>query len=103
VRHISLRYFLLDPVLRNRLNGNAFPAGGFSAFLHARWQHYRLMISICTLWWCRWWLRRFIGDAFNCTLGRLFGEKLFRCLALKINHHSYLDKTHLFYEKYREK
>ncbi len=41
-----------------------------------------------------------IGDAVNYTLGRLFGEKLISHPDSKIFRRSYLDKTHIFYEKY---
>lgn len=41
-----------------------------------------------------------IGDAVNYTIGRLFGEKLFSNPNSKVFRHSYLDKTHQFYEKH---
>lgn len=41
-----------------------------------------------------------VGDASNYTIGRLFGEKLFRNPESKIFKQSYLEKTHHFYEKY---
>ncbi|MTH46391.1 DedA family protein [Intestinirhabdus alba] len=41
-----------------------------------------------------------LGDAVNYTIGRLFGEKLFRNPESKIFRRSYLDKTHQFYEKH---
>ncbi|AJW28989.1 hypothetical protein Z042_25865 [Chania multitudinisentens RB-25] len=41
-----------------------------------------------------------VGDAVNYTIGRLFGEKLFRNPNSKIFRRSYLDKTHQFYEKH---
>ncbi|WON75686.1 DedA family protein [Serratia sp. UGAL515B_01] len=41
-----------------------------------------------------------LGDAVNYTIGRLFGEKLFRNPDSKIFRRSYLDKTHQFYEKH---
>ena len=40
------------------------------------------------------------GDAANYTIGRLFGEKLFRNPDSRIFKQSYLEKTHAFYEKY---
>lgn len=40
------------------------------------------------------------GDACNYTIGRLFGEKLFRNPDSRIFKQSYLEKTHTFYEKY---
>lgn len=41
-----------------------------------------------------------LGDALNYTIGRFFGEKLFRKPDSKIFKQSYLEKTHKFYEKY---
>ncbi|UBX49077.1 DedA family protein [Providencia alcalifaciens] len=41
-----------------------------------------------------------IGDAVNYTIGRIFGEKLFKNPNSKIFRRSYLDKTHEFYEKH---
>ncbi|CAG9423476.1 DedA family protein [Providencia alcalifaciens] len=41
-----------------------------------------------------------IGDAVNYTIGRIFGEKLFKNPDSKIFRRSYLDKTHQFYEKH---
>ncbi|WP_159564870.1 DedA family protein [Budvicia diplopodorum] len=41
-----------------------------------------------------------LGDAVNYTIGRIFGEKLFRNPNSKIFRKSYLDKTHAFYEKH---
>lgn len=41
-----------------------------------------------------------IGDAVNYTIGRIFGEKLFKNPNSKIFRRSYLDKTHAFYEKH---
>ena len=41
-----------------------------------------------------------IGDAVNYTIGRIFGEKLFKNPDSKIFRRSYLDKTHEFYEKH---
>lgn len=41
-----------------------------------------------------------LGDACNYTVGRLFGEKLFRNPDSRIFKQSYLEKTHTFYEKY---
>ncbi|HEQ1857442.1 TPA: DedA family protein [Providencia alcalifaciens] len=41
-----------------------------------------------------------VGDAVNYTIGRIFGEKLFKNLDSKIFRRSYLDKTHQFYEKH---
>ncbi|GFN45591.1 MULTISPECIES: DedA family protein [Candidatus Regiella] len=43
------------------------------------------------------------GDALNYTLGRRFGKKLFQDPTSKIFRQVYLDKTHLFYEKYGAK
>ncbi|MDR2802595.1 MAG: DedA family protein [Prevotellaceae bacterium] len=40
------------------------------------------------------------GDAANYTIGQFFGEKLFRNPHSKIFRQSYLEKTHVFYEKY---
>ncbi|SFN30585.1 membrane-associated protein [Izhakiella capsodis] len=40
------------------------------------------------------------GDAVNYTIGRLFGERLFRKPNSKIFRRSYLDKTHQFYERH---
>ena len=39
------------------------------------------------------------GDAANYTIGRLFGEKLFRNTDSRIFKQSYLEKTKAFYEK----
>ncbi len=41
-----------------------------------------------------------VGDALNYTIGRLFGERLFRNPNSKIFRRSYLDQTHKFYEKH---
>ncbi|WP_225622368.1 DedA family protein [Musicola keenii] len=41
-----------------------------------------------------------LGDAVNYTIGRLFGEKLFRNPDSKIFRRSYLDKTHQFYHRH---
>ncbi|GAB1437571.1 DedA family protein [Providencia sp.] len=41
-----------------------------------------------------------IGDAVNYTIGRIFGERLFRNPDSKIFRRVYLDKTHAFYEKH---
>lgn len=41
-----------------------------------------------------------IGDAVNYTIGRLFGERLFRNPNSKIFRRIYLEKTHQFYEKH---
>ena len=41
-----------------------------------------------------------LGDAVNYTIGRFFGEKLFRNPDSKIFKQKYLEKTHLFYEKH---
>ncbi len=41
-----------------------------------------------------------VGDAVNYTIGRLFGERLFRNPNSKIFRRSYLDQTHKFYEKH---
>ncbi|MBK4715889.1 MULTISPECIES: DedA family protein [Tenebrionibacter/Tenebrionicola group] len=41
-----------------------------------------------------------IGDAVNYTIGRVFGERLFSNPDSKIFRRSYLDKTHMFYEKH---
>ncbi|WP_295938572.1 DedA family protein [uncultured Alistipes sp.] len=41
-----------------------------------------------------------LGDACNYTIGRCFGERLFRNPDSKIFKQSYLDKTHAFYEKH---
>jgi membrane-associated protein len=41
-----------------------------------------------------------LGDAVNYTIGRFFGKKLFSNSQSKIFKHSYLDKTHNFFEKY---
>lgn len=41
-----------------------------------------------------------LGDASNYVIGRLFGEKLFRNPDSRIFKQSYLEKTHVFYEKY---
>ncbi|EFB71369.1 SNARE-like domain protein [Providencia rustigianii DSM 4541] len=41
-----------------------------------------------------------IGDAVNYTIGRIFGERLFKNPDSKIFRRSYLDKTHEFYEKH---
>lgn len=41
-----------------------------------------------------------LGDASNYIIGRLFGEKLFRNPDSRIFKQSYLEKTHVFYEKY---
>lgn len=41
-----------------------------------------------------------VGDAVNYTIGRIFGEKLFKNPDSKIFRRSYLDKTHQFYEKH---
>ena len=40
-----------------------------------------------------------LGDAANYTIGRFFGERLFRNPNSKIFKQSYLEKTHHFYEK----
>lgn len=41
-----------------------------------------------------------IGDAVNYTIGRLFGERLFKNPNSRIFRRSYLDKTHAFYERH---
>ncbi|WP_371810664.1 MULTISPECIES: DedA family protein [Dickeya] len=41
-----------------------------------------------------------LGDAVNYTIGRLFGEKLFRNPHSRIFRRSYLDRTHAFYERH---
>lgn len=41
-----------------------------------------------------------LGDALNYTIGRFFGEKLFRNPDSKIFKQSYLEKTNKFYEKH---
>ncbi|GKX54046.1 membrane protein [Leminorella grimontii] len=41
-----------------------------------------------------------LGDAVNYTIGRLFGERLFKNPNSKIFRRSYLDKTHAFYERH---
>lgn len=41
-----------------------------------------------------------LGDAVNYTIGRLFGERLFKNPHSKIFRKSYLDKTHAFYERH---
>ncbi|MGC6388993.1 DedA family protein [Ewingella sp. S1.OA.A_B6] len=41
-----------------------------------------------------------VGDALNYTIGRLFGERLFRNPNSRIFRRSYLDQTHKFYEKH---
>ncbi len=41
-----------------------------------------------------------VGDAVNYTIGRIFGEKLFKNPDSKIFRRVYLDKTHVFYEKH---
>ena len=41
-----------------------------------------------------------LGDAVNYTIGRVFGESLFKNPDSKIFRKSYLDKTHQFYEKH---
>ncbi|MEX6025219.1 DedA family protein [Providencia vermicola] len=41
-----------------------------------------------------------IGDAVNYTIGRIFGEKLFKNPDSKIFRRVYLEKTHAFYEKH---
>lgn len=41
-----------------------------------------------------------IGDAVNYTIGRIFGDKLFKNPNSKIFRRVYLDKTHAFYEKH---
>lgn len=41
-----------------------------------------------------------LGDAVNYTIGRLFGDRLFSNPDSKIFRRSYLDKTHVFYEKH---
>nr|WP_314265081.1 DedA family protein [uncultured Moellerella sp.] len=41
-----------------------------------------------------------VGDAVNYTIGRIFGDKLFKNPDSKIFRRSYLDKTHAFYEKH---
>lgn len=41
-----------------------------------------------------------VGDVVNYTIGRIFGEKLFKNPDSKIFRRSYLDKTHQFYEKH---
>lgn len=41
-----------------------------------------------------------VGDAVNYTIGRIFGEKLFRNPDSKIFRRRYLDDTHAFFEKY---
>lgn len=41
-----------------------------------------------------------VGDASNYTIGRVFGKKLFKDPDSKIFKQSYLEKTHVFYEKY---
>lgn len=41
-----------------------------------------------------------LGDAVNYTIGRVFGESLFKNPYSKIFRKSYLDKTHQFYEKH---
>jgi membrane-associated protein len=41
-----------------------------------------------------------LGDAVNYTIGKFFGEKLFRNPKSKIFKQEYLEKTHKFYEKH---
>ncbi|OSN06044.1 hypothetical protein AU512_11625 [Lonsdalea iberica] len=41
-----------------------------------------------------------LGDAVNYTIGRLFGERLFRNPNSRIFRRSYLDKTHAFYARH---
>lgn len=41
-----------------------------------------------------------VGDASNYTIGRVFGKKLFKNPDSKFFKQSYLEKTHVFYEKY---
>ena len=41
-----------------------------------------------------------LGDAANYTIGRFFGERLFRNPNSRIFKQSYLEKTHHFYEKH---
>ncbi|MDR2885383.1 MAG: DedA family protein [Rikenellaceae bacterium] len=41
-----------------------------------------------------------LGDAANYTIGRFFGERLFRNPDSKVFKRSYLEKTHAFYEKH---
>lgn len=41
-----------------------------------------------------------LGDGVNYTIGRFFGEKMFSNPDSKIFKQSYLEKTHLFYEKH---
>lgn len=41
-----------------------------------------------------------IGDAVNYTIGRIFGERLFKNPDSKIFRKSYLDKTHAFYQRH---
>ncbi|MDR2791754.1 MAG: DedA family protein [Tannerellaceae bacterium] len=45
-------------------------------------------------------LAAILGDAANYTVGRFFGEKLFRDPNSKIFKRAYLDKTHAFYERH---
>lgn len=40
------------------------------------------------------------GDALNYTIGRLFGERLFSNPKSRIFRRSYLDKTHVFYQRH---
>ncbi|MDR3127356.1 MAG: DedA family protein [Tannerellaceae bacterium] len=41
-----------------------------------------------------------LGDAANYTVGRFFGERLFRNAESKVFKRSYLEKTHAFYERH---
>lgn len=41
-----------------------------------------------------------LGDAVNYTIGRIFGEKLFRNPDSRVFRRSYLEQTHQFYEKH---
>lgn len=69
-----------------------FVAGALASLptnsLHVHWLALALIVAAI------------LGDACNYTIGRLFGEKLFRNPDSRIFKQSYLEKTHTFYEKY---
>lgn len=69
-----------------------FVAGALAA-LPGNDLNVHLMVSLMTV-------AAIVGDALNYTIGRLFGERLFRNPNSKIFRRSYLDQTHKFYEKH---
>ncbi|CAK9885473.1 MAG: Protein DedA [Candidatus Erwinia impunctatus] len=69
-----------------------FVAGALAAIPDSALNVHVMVVLLC--------IAALVGDAVNYTIGRLFGEKLFRNPQSKIFRRSYLDKTHQFYQRH---